>query len=184
MPDGLYERDVLAWSQHQADLLRRLGRGERVNDVDWAHVAEEIEDVGLSELHSVESFLDLILVHLLKVHVSPGSPAAGHWGPEVVGFQKTRDGASHPRCGNGSMWKNYTVKRSRKCVPISKTVPRPAPCRTPARSLWTTCWQGTAACCWRGWRTGRLDAFGQPALTGTSVMVSLPEMSMTLAATE
>jgi Domain of unknown function DUF29 len=88
MPDGLYERDVLAWSQHQADLLRRLGRGERVNDVDWAHVAEEIEDVGLSELHSVESFLDLILVHLLKVHVSPGSLAAGHWRREVVGFQK------------------------------------------------------------------------------------------------
>jgi hypothetical protein len=45
MPDGLYERDVLAWSQHQADLLRRLGRGEQANDVDWAHVAEEIEDM-------------------------------------------------------------------------------------------------------------------------------------------
>jgi hypothetical protein len=27
MPDGLYEHDVLAWSQHQAELLRRLGRG-------------------------------------------------------------------------------------------------------------------------------------------------------------
>ena len=67
MPDGLYERDVLAWSQHQADLLRRLGRGERVNDVDWTNIAEEIEDVGLSELHSVESFLTLILVHLLKL---------------------------------------------------------------------------------------------------------------------
>jgi hypothetical protein len=40
MPDGLYERDVLAWSQHQADLLRRLGRGERVNDVDWTNIAE------------------------------------------------------------------------------------------------------------------------------------------------
>ena len=68
MPDGLYERDVLAWSQHQADLLRRLGRGERVNDVDWANIAEEIEDVGLSELHAVESFLNLIIVHLLKLH--------------------------------------------------------------------------------------------------------------------
>jgi hypothetical protein len=88
MPDGLYERDVLAWSQHQADLLRRLGRGERVNDIDWAHVAEEIEDVGLSELHSVESFLDLIIVHLLKVRVSPDSPATTHWRQEVVAFQK------------------------------------------------------------------------------------------------
>jgi hypothetical protein len=55
MSDGLYERDVLAWSQHQADLLRRVGRGERVNDVDWVQIAEEIEDVGLSELHSARA---------------------------------------------------------------------------------------------------------------------------------
>jgi Domain of unknown function DUF29 len=88
VPDSLYERDVLAWSQHQADLLRRLGRGERVNDVDWANVAEEIEDAGLSELHSVESFLDLIIVHLLKVHDSPDSLATTHWRREVVAFQK------------------------------------------------------------------------------------------------
>ena len=84
MPDGLYERDVLAWSRHQADLLRRLGRGERVSDVDWANVAEEIEDVGLSELYSVEDFLNLIMVHLLKLHVWPDSPACGQWRGEIV----------------------------------------------------------------------------------------------------
>jgi hypothetical protein len=87
MPDGLYEHDVLAWSLHQADLLRRLGRGERVNDVDWAHVAEEIEDVGLSELHSVESFLNLIMVHLLKLHGWPDSQACNHWRGEIVAFR-------------------------------------------------------------------------------------------------
>jgi Domain of unknown function DUF29 len=87
MPDGRYEHDVLAWSQHQADLLRRLGRGERVNDVDWAHVAEEIEDVGLSELHSVESFLNLTLVHLLKLFAWPDSQSCAHWRGEIVTFQ-------------------------------------------------------------------------------------------------
>ena len=40
MPDDLYDRDVLAWSERQADMIRRLARGERVNDVDWLHVAE------------------------------------------------------------------------------------------------------------------------------------------------
>jgi hypothetical protein len=89
MPDGLYERDILSWSEHQADLLRRLARGERVNDVDWTHVVEEIEDVGLSELHAVESFLDLMLVHLLKLHGWPGSPSVDHWRAEVGSFQKT-----------------------------------------------------------------------------------------------
>jgi hypothetical protein len=88
MPDGLYERDILSWSEHQADLLRRLARGERVNDVDWEHVVEEIEDVGLSELHAVESYLDLMLVHLLKVQGWPNSPSVGHWRAEIGSFQK------------------------------------------------------------------------------------------------
>jgi hypothetical protein len=50
----LYDTDVLEWSERQADLLRRLAAGERVNsaDLDWQHVAEEIEDVGKSELRN------------------------------------------------------------------------------------------------------------------------------------
>ena len=87
MPDGLYEYEVLAWSQYQAELLRRAGRGERMNDVDWAHVAEEIEDVGLSELHAVESFLNQIMLHLLKLHSWPENQMRGHWRSETVGFQ-------------------------------------------------------------------------------------------------
>jgi hypothetical protein len=87
MPDGLYERDILAWSQHQAELLRRLERGERVNDVDWTNVVEEIEDAGLSELHAVESFLNLIMVHLLKIQASPDDTAVDHWHPEIAAFQ-------------------------------------------------------------------------------------------------
>jgi hypothetical protein len=88
MSNGLYERDVLAWSQHQADLLRRVGRGERVNDVDWVQIAEEIEDVGLSELHSVESFLNLMMVHLLKIQAWPDSGTIDHWSAEIVAFQR------------------------------------------------------------------------------------------------
>jgi len=87
MPEDLYDRDVLAWSEHQADLLRRLARGERVNDLDWEHVVEEIEDVGLSELHAVESYLELIIVHLLKIQAWPGSDAVNHWQAEIVSFQ-------------------------------------------------------------------------------------------------
>jgi Domain of unknown function DUF29 len=88
MPDDLYDRDVLAWSEHQADLLRRLARGEQVNDLDWEHVAEEIEDVGLSELHAVQSYLNQILLHLLKIRGWPDSPTANHWRAELVAFQQ------------------------------------------------------------------------------------------------
>jgi hypothetical protein len=87
MPDDLYDRDVLAWSEHQAALLRRIARGERVNDVDWDHVVEEIEDVGLSELNAVHSFLRQMLAHLLKLRGWPKNRASNHWRDEIATFQ-------------------------------------------------------------------------------------------------
>ena len=87
MPDGLYERDALAWAEQQADLLRRLAAGERLNAlVDWPNVIEEVEDVGRSELRACESLLRQAMVHLLKLHAWPSNPAAAHWRGEVAGF--------------------------------------------------------------------------------------------------
>ena len=87
MPDGLYERDFLAWSERQADLLRRLATGERVNaDLDWGNLVEEIEDLGRSELHTVVSLLSRALEHLLKVKAWPASRDAEHWRSEARTF--------------------------------------------------------------------------------------------------
>jgi len=87
MPDDLYEHDVLAWSERQAELLRRVARGERVNDVDWDHVVEEIEDVGLSHLYAVRSHLFQMLVLLLKLHGWPDIESEQHWRAEIDAFQ-------------------------------------------------------------------------------------------------
>ena len=87
MADAPYAQDILAWSDQQADLLRRLARGERVNGIDWSHVVEEIEDVGLSELNAVRSHLRQMLVHLLKTALWPDHPAARHWKEEIAAFQ-------------------------------------------------------------------------------------------------
>jgi uncharacterized protein DUF29 len=87
MPDGLYERDALAWAEQQADLLRRLAAGERLNAaVDWPNVIEEVQDVGLSELRACQSLLQLAMTHLLKLHAWPGSRAAAHWRGEAGAF--------------------------------------------------------------------------------------------------
>ncbi len=87
MPDDLYDRDVLAWSEHQAALLRRLAAGERLNEtVDWAHVIDEVETVGRSELHGCENLLQQGIVHLLKHHAWPGSQYTAHWRAETRGF--------------------------------------------------------------------------------------------------
>ena len=87
MPDGLYERDALAWAERQAGLLRRMAAGEPVREgVDWAHVIEEVADVGLSELRACRSLLRQAMVHLLKLHAAPDSQAVEHWHSEVAGF--------------------------------------------------------------------------------------------------
>jgi Domain of unknown function DUF29 len=72
MPDDLYHNDILGWSKAQAERLRRLRGGERVDDLDWEHVIEEIEDVGGSQLSAVKSRLGLAMPHALKR--SPGRP--------------------------------------------------------------------------------------------------------------
>ena len=80
MADGLYERDALAWGDQQAELLRRLAVGERLNAaIDWPNVIEEVQDVGLSELRACQSLLQRAMTHLLKLHAWPDSQAAAHW---------------------------------------------------------------------------------------------------------
>ena len=87
MPDDLYKRDVLVWSERQAALLGRVAAGERVNEaVDWANVIEEVRDLALSELHAVESLLEQALQHILKLQSRPDSPSVPRWRGETVSF--------------------------------------------------------------------------------------------------
>ena len=81
---SLYDADVLLWSEQQAELLRRLARGERVNDaLDFANLIEEVESVGRSELHSVETLLEVALAHLLAAHGARRAEPVPHWLGEV-----------------------------------------------------------------------------------------------------
>ncbi|MGG5811545.1 DUF29 domain-containing protein [Falsiroseomonas sp. CW058] len=86
MPDDLYHRDFVAWSRLQADRLRRLAAGERVNDLDWANLIEEVEDLGKSETKAVESLLAQALIHAMKLAAWPMHPAGGHWRGEIRTF--------------------------------------------------------------------------------------------------
>ncbi len=63
----LYDDDVLAWSERQAMLLRRRA----ANEIDWDHVAEEIEAVGVSQKLELRSRLEVLLLHLLKWAYQP-----------------------------------------------------------------------------------------------------------------
>jgi hypothetical protein len=79
-----YDTDILEWSEHQAALLRRLAAGERVNDVDWPNVIEEVESVGRDQFLAVESLLLQALLRMLKVQAWPDSSAVPGWRSEIV----------------------------------------------------------------------------------------------------
>jgi hypothetical protein len=62
MTTTLYDRDFDAWAQQQAEALR----AKAWNQLDIAHLAEEIEELRKSERKAVRSQLRIILSHLLK----------------------------------------------------------------------------------------------------------------------
>ncbi len=68
-----YDVDFFAWTQRQGGLLRRLAKGEHVNDadLDWPNIAEEIETLGRSERAAVASCIRNIIQHLMKLEASP-----------------------------------------------------------------------------------------------------------------
>jgi hypothetical protein len=63
---------VVAWSTEQARFLRE----GRLDLLDIAHLAEEIEDVGKSEQRELANRMAVLLAHLLKWQLQPGRRGA------------------------------------------------------------------------------------------------------------
>jgi hypothetical protein len=79
---SLYDDDFYAWTQEQAALLRQLPTVS--NRLDAQTIAEEIEDLGRSEVRSAQSRCEHIMEHLLKLEYSGLSVPSRHWQREVV----------------------------------------------------------------------------------------------------
>jgi hypothetical protein len=79
---SLYDDDFYAWTQEQAELLRQLPTVSNRLDVEL--IAEEIEDLGKSDLHSVQSLCEHIIEHLMKLEYSGLEEPANHWRDEIV----------------------------------------------------------------------------------------------------
>jgi hypothetical protein len=86
-PTELYDEDFYAWTQAQAEALRTHFRGD--NRIDVEHLAEEVEDLGSSELQAVESFVEQIIGHLLKLDYSAQDAPRPHWRAEVLNFRRS-----------------------------------------------------------------------------------------------
>jgi Domain of unknown function DUF29 len=87
--DLLYEEDFYAWTQRQADLLRRLPAIS--NELDVEHIAEEIEDLGRGDLRAAQSLCEHIIEHFLKIEFSGLHEPADHWRDEIVEWRLQLD---------------------------------------------------------------------------------------------
>jgi hypothetical protein len=75
----LYDEDFYLWTQAQAEALRAEARRRgSSNELDWAHLAEEVGDLGKSDLRECLSRTSTIIEHLLKLASSgQAAPRAG-----------------------------------------------------------------------------------------------------------
>lgn len=68
MNAAIYETDFYLWTQQQADLLRQGA----LSALDTEHLIEELDDMGASNRRALGSYLELVLLHLLKWQFQPG----------------------------------------------------------------------------------------------------------------
>jgi hypothetical protein len=68
----LYDVDFYAWTNVTADLLRQ----RRFADIDIAHLAEELEDMGKRERRALEGHIRNVTLHLLKWRYQPDKRGA------------------------------------------------------------------------------------------------------------
>ena len=80
-----YESDFVGWTECQARILHGMPKGAFGLDTD--NLAEEIADLGRSEIRETSSLLRQVLVHLIKLAAEPDSDPAGHWIDEILAFQ-------------------------------------------------------------------------------------------------
>ena len=67
MNSTLYEKDYYLWIEQTAQLLKT----EKLAELDYKNLLEEIEDMGRNQRNALESNLIVLLLHLLKWQYQP-----------------------------------------------------------------------------------------------------------------
>lgn len=84
MSTDLYDTDLYAWATGNAALIR----AGRLAEVDFEHIAEELESMGASERNALNSRMTELLLHLLKWRLQPERRGAS-WEVSII---KQRNG--------------------------------------------------------------------------------------------
>ncbi len=110
----LYDQDFLQWTQQQADYLRK-GYWAGL-DVD--NLVEELEALGRSEQRELGSYLQLLLIHLLKCQYQPERKTTS-WNNTLVNCRDSmqdclEDAPSLRRFLNDAEWVEKYYRRARR----------------------------------------------------------------------
>lgn len=105
----LYEQDFNLWIEETINLLKH----RQLEQIDYEHLIEEIEDMGGNRKDALESNLEQVLIHLLKWKYQP-SKRANSWQYSI---------AEHSTRLNKAFMKSPSLKRyfDEVLVPCYKT---------------------------------------------------------------
>ncbi|MGK7882795.1 MAG: DUF29 domain-containing protein [Crocosphaera sp.] len=80
-----YSSDYYTWTKEQVKLLKL----KQFEEVDWDNLIEEIEDLGKSRENALESYLESLLEHLLKLYYweSEKEYCTRGWKAEIRNFR-------------------------------------------------------------------------------------------------
>lgn len=67
LPKNVYESDFFKWTKNQANFLKK----QEFSKLDIENLIEEIESLGRTEKRTLESYLEILLMHMLKVKYQP-----------------------------------------------------------------------------------------------------------------
>jgi hypothetical protein len=132
----LYDDDIVTWSEQQAAALRELAlRPDLSNAVDWANLIEEVECLGRSEWHAVESHLTNALAHILKRYCDPDSLARFPWTIETNNYLRSARKKYRPSMAQhldiDSIWRQAFEGASQELLVYKRRVPPGIPENSP-----------------------------------------------------
>ena len=81
----LYDRDFNLWIEQ----VKQRIQARNFDNMDWDNLLEEIDDMGKSQKRSLESYLELLVAHILKLKYweSEKNRNYKHWKVEVNNFR-------------------------------------------------------------------------------------------------
>ena len=83
----LYETDFVLWTEDQAGKLRQARDTGSNLDLDWQHLIDEVEWLGITDRRSLLTDVMCVLEHLTKLEWSPAFDPRRSWADRIDGHR-------------------------------------------------------------------------------------------------